>query len=272
MSIHSGGGGVDVGTWNESDDFSCQDSIPIPDSEGLGDDTREAEAMSMARQPTTNHRARPQMVPAAMDRETLSEPDILNVAVSPQIAGLEPNDPAQDSSLPPVPTTEAHRPQAPHISSSPQLPSQRHSGHRGLARRSSTSIYPGISHTVSQPQPQSTHSPPLGSVSSLGTGFQIGLSPLSPGFTIVPLDRRRRISGRASLADVANDIITDLREAERRTVSEGGLTGRLLNEVQDDSRDNGAATRENHVEGIGEGELEARRRWRWIRKVFTGKN
>jgi magnesium transporter len=80
------------------------------------------------------------------------------------------------------------------------------------------------------------------SVIWVSTGFQIGLSPLSPGFTIVPLDRRRRTSGtgRPSLADVTNDIIIGLREAERwRAASEGELTRTSLNEVQDVSRDDG---------------------------------
>jgi hypothetical protein len=80
---------------------------------------------------------------------------------------------------------------------------------------------------------------------------------------------------------VANDIITGLRDSERRrTVSEGGgLTSlrSLMNEFQrDDDIDGGAALREDHTERIGDGGIdetnEARRRWRWIRKVFTGKD
>ena len=275
VSIQSGGGGIDVGTWNEGEDFSCQESILLPDSEDLGD-TQEAAAMSMAKQPTFNHR------PQAMERESLSESNISNMAISPQSAGLELVGPAQDSSLAPIPTTEIHRPRAPQLSSSPEVPSQRHSARRGLTHQFPTSMHSGNSRTVSQPHSQTTHLPPLGPVSTLGTGFQIGLSPLSPGFTIVPLDRRRRTSGigtggRPSLADVAIDI---MRETERRrTASESGLTRTLLNEAQDVSRDDGAAVREDHTERIGDGgidetsdQVEARRRWRWIRKVFTGKD
>jgi magnesium transporter len=275
VSIYSGGRGVDVGTWNEGDDFSCQESILLPDStEGLESDTREATPMSMAKQPSP-----PAGRPVAMKRETLSESDIPNMAIFPQTVRSELDDPAQDSSS--VLTMEIHRPQALQISGS-QLPSQRsvpHCARRGPARWPSTSTHSGISRTVTQPHPLSTQLPPLGPVSSLGTGFQIGLSPSSPGFAIVPLDRRRRPSGMPSLADVANDIIVSLREAERRTVSEGGLTRTLLNEVQDVSRDNGAAVREDHTErnvedGIDErrDQFEARRRWSWIRKVFIGKD
>ena len=272
MSIQSGGGGIDVGTWNEGEDFSCQENILLPDSEDLGDN-QEVAAMSMAEQPTSNHR------PQAMECGTHSESNIPNVTISPQLAGLELDDQAQDSSLA---STEIHRPRASHLSSSPEAPSQRHSARRGLAHQSPTSMHSGNSRTVSQPHSQATHSPPQGPVSALGTGFQIGLSPLSPGFTIVPLDRRRRTSGtgRPSLADVTNDIIIGLREAERRrAASEGELTRTSLNDVQDVSRDDGAAVRGDHTERISDDGIdeatdqhEARKRWSWIRKVFTGKD
>ena len=277
VSIQSGGGGIDVGTWNEGDDFSCQESFLLPDSEDLGD-TQEAAAMSMTKQPSSNHQ------PQAIERGTLSESNIPNVTISPQSGGLELDNPAQDSSLAPIPTTEMYRPRAPQLSSSPEVSSQRHSAlaRRGLAHQSPTSMHSGNSRTVSQPHSQITHSPPLGPVSTFGTGFQIGLSPSSPGFTIVPLDRRRRASaigatGRPSLADVAHEI---MRETERRrTVNEGELTRTILNE--DVSTDDGAAVREDHIERLGDGgidedetsdQLEARKRWRWIRKVFTGKD
>lgn len=264
MSIHSDGGGVDVGTWNESNDFSCQESIPFPDSDGLGGD-REAPAMSMAKQPITNHLPGPQ-ISVTMERGTLSESNIHNMG----------SEPVQNSSLASASTIEIHRPQLPKLST--QMPSQcslPHSVPRRPARQSSTSMNSGMSRTVPQPHPQSTALP----VSALGTGFQIGLSPLSPGFTIVPLDRRRRMSGRPSLADVANDTIIGLR-AERQAVNDGGLTRTFSNEVRDVSRDNGAV-REDHMErsdvgGIDEnerrGRLEARRRWNWIRTVLTGKD
>jgi hypothetical protein len=53
-----------------------------------------------------------------------------------------------------------------------------------------------------------------------------------------------------------------------------------MNEFQDVSRDDdidgGATVREDHTEGIGDCGIdetnEARKRWRWIRKVFTGKD
>ena len=278
VSIRSGGGGIDVGTWNEGDDFSCQESILLPDSEDLGE-TQEA---SMAKQPTSNHRP---VGPQTIERGAFSESSIPNKAKSSQSANLELNGPAQDSSLGFIPTTEIHRPQAPQLSSSsPEVPSQQPSARQVLARQSSISMNSGNSRTASQPHSQTTHLPPLGPVS---TGFQIGLSPLSPGFTILPLDRRRRTSGigtagRPSLAEVASDIVIGLRESERRRrASDGGeLMRTLMNEVQDASRDDGvddgAAVREDHSERDGDGNIDetnnARKRWRWIRKVFTGKD
>lgn len=294
MSIHSGSGVVDVGTWNKDDDFSCEESMLLPDSEDIRGSNREAAAASME-QPVckmTNHRARPQIYPTAMEREALSES---TVASSPQTTGSELDDPARDSSPAPVLTTESRRPGL-HTSlySSPQGPSQRslrHSTRRGLTTdvpQSPMSMQAGnpraASHSYSS-HSQASHQPPLGTVSTLGAGFQIGLSPLSPGFTIVPLDRRRGpsgigASGRPSLADVANDIIIGLRETERRrTVSEGELTRRSRNGIQDASRNNEAAVGEEPTEGFDEGgidetrdQAEGRRRWRWIRKVFTGKD
>ncbi|KAG5731735.1 hypothetical protein E4T56_gene835 [Termitomyces sp. T112] len=60
--------------------------------------------------------------------------------------------------------------------------------------------------------------PSLVPMNTLGTGFQIGLSPVSPGFVIQPRERARRLSGRG-IADVVNATV----DRERRTVSEGDV-------------------------------------------------
>ena len=293
VSIHSGGGGIDVGTWNEGNDLPRQESM-IPDSEDPGSNIQEAAAASMTEQPiyeTTNHQARPQMHPVGMERQTLSESNIPTLSTSPQTVWPALDGPTRDSGPTSVPTMEDHRPRPYAQLTYPQGPSrrQRHSVRRELttditSMQSETSRSASHSHSS---YPQASHLPPLGPVSTLGTGFQIGLSPLSPGFTIVPLDRRRRTSGigttgRPSLADVANDIIMGLREERRRTVSEGGLARTLSNEVHNVSRNDGAAVGvEHNMERSSEDgndeisnldEPEARRSWRWIRQVFTGKN
>ncbi|KAJ4484700.1 hypothetical protein C8J55DRAFT_508786 [Lentinula edodes] len=88
-------------------------------------------------------------------------------------------------------------------------------------------------------------SPTLPTVSTLaGTGFQIGLSPFSPGFSVMPLEQKRRIShivpGLPASTSVANTgtvssgvrpIVYGPRQKEgdrRRTVSEGNIKQRAM--------------------------------------------
>jgi hypothetical protein len=103
-------------------------------------------------------------------------------------------------------------------------------------------------------------SPPLGHVPTLSTGFQIGLSPLSPGFTIAPRERRRRPSafgiGGPSFVDVANDVVRE----RRRTVSEGEVTSQLRS-GRDDTTGDGSLDSEH-----------ARQHWTWLRSVFARKD
>ncbi|KAL0581605.1 hypothetical protein V5O48_000421 [Marasmius crinis-equi] len=109
-------------------------------------------------------------------------------------------------------------------------------------------------------------SPPLPSVSALaGAGFQIGLSPVSPGFTILPLERRRRVSnlgvtteggvgdspvsGSGSGIGIGRPSRSGGRGAERRrTVSEGDMGGRGANLVPGHAT---TASEHTAVEGAG---------------------
>ncbi|KAJ3890117.1 hypothetical protein GG344DRAFT_89055 [Lentinula edodes] len=79
-------------------------------------------------------------------------------------------------------------------------------------------------------------SPTLPTVSTLaGTGFQIGLSPFSPGFSVMPLEQKRKISshigpGLPASTSVANTVY-GARQKEgdrRRTVSEGDIKQRAM--------------------------------------------
>ncbi|KAF6766038.1 hypothetical protein DFP72DRAFT_1161719 [Ephemerocybe angulata] len=67
-------------------------------------------------------------------------------------------------------------------------------------------------------------SPPINPVSTLGSGFQIGLSPVSPGFTLTPKVRKPRLGG-LGRASVVGD--RERERERRRTVSEGDVN-RLL--------------------------------------------
>jgi len=123
-----------------------------------------------------------------------------------------------------------------------------------------------------------TLSPPMNAtVASLaGAGFQIGLSPLSPGFSIVPLDRRRRISnlGVASTSGGNRRPGGDLER--RRTVSEGdsrtlgsGSHGRRHTTVPDDHQEEVERGYEEEEVGVvtGKGKGNGRKRWKWLRKL-----
>ncbi|KAJ7487594.1 hypothetical protein B0H11DRAFT_2014030 [Mycena galericulata] len=102
-------------------------------------------------------------------------------------------------------------------------------------------------------------------VTTLGTGFQIGLSPVSPGFAIVPRERGRIVSGLnhsynfADVVDQARRRDTDRERRRRRTVSEG------------DVRTRAAALERAEVLSLPEDEADgetrttaAKARWRWL--------
>jgi hypothetical protein len=131
-------------------------------------------------------------------------------------------------------------------------------------------------------------SPPL---LAFGTGFQIGLSPLSPGFAVVPRERGRRSSelglGLGSgPADVVIDETETLRELQRRrTVSEGDArrTTSVLSRSRRDSEHEDRGSLEDHVDGMAGGTSqnmntrdkgkarEGNARWQWLWKVFHGR-
>lgn len=128
------------------------------------------------------------------------------------------------------------------LSPEPRSPSLRR---RAQHSRAQTSIYP-------VPNP----------VTTLGGGFQIGLSPVSPGFSIVPRERGRVVSGINRPYGFGDVVEQARRERRRRTVSEGDVAtralaleqGGLLSEPEglvDEGGEDGARRR-------------ARARWRWL--------
>lgn len=136
----------------------------------------------------------------------------------------------------------------------------------------------------------------------IGAGFQIGLSPVSPGFSILP--RRRRVSA-LGMADVVVDAVAAEDEDERvkqkarerhrrRTVSEGDVRRRALAAERErlglsgeeglDSDQEGVASADEEdeindrgdVQGKGKGRDEdmgrlGRSRWKWLRDTFVGR-
>ncbi|CAA7265805.1 unnamed protein product [Cyclocybe aegerita] len=278
VSIQSGGGGVDVGAWNEEHlDFPDENAVlcPEPDDENE-EDARIGETVPLTQQPQAQPISR--LGPVAMDRETRSESSLPNIPTSP--TGLGPD-------LGPEGLVHRHNQDSMLRSgkrrrAETQLyPTHRSPSHRSRKRpaadarvSSSSTAHQGHSRTASH------HHAPLSP--PLGTGFQIGLSPVSPGFTIMPLERRRPSGigiGGPSMTDVANEVVGDGVRARRRTVSEGEV-GRMSGVARESSdvesghgeaeqSEESAAARTLHDE-VGS-RPERRDRWRWLRNVFADK-
>jgi hypothetical protein len=125
--------------------------------------------------------------------------------------------------------------------------------------------------SLHQQQPSSVLSP---------TGLTIGLSPVSPGFGLLPLPRRtsRRISGvELGFATVVNESMSLVRTAggRRRTASEG--QGRRSGEARDRgvlSGPRAEPSQQDIEEGNGAAGETRRtgRRWMWLRDIFLGRN
>ncbi|KAJ7783782.1 hypothetical protein DFH07DRAFT_789090 [Mycena maculata] len=136
----------------------------------------------------------------------------------------------------------------PSLNSQPTLRQGISSRRRSHHQRAQTSAYPS-----SPPAPN-----PL---ATLG-GFQIGLSPVSPGFAIVPRERGRIASGLNTSYNFVDIVEQRRRETERRrrrTVSEG------------DVRTRAAALERAEVLSLPEDEADgetrttsAKARWRWL--------
>jgi magnesium transporter len=172
---------------------------------------------------------------------------------------------------------------------------------RGISRRRRSTVHTSNEPSSSQhphrtPSFNHTHasyaqiSPPLlpfGTASTLGTGFQIGLSPVSPGFAIVPRERGQRSSelglGAPGFADVVIDATEARREWQRRrTVSEGDAWrgASVSSHSQSGSEHEDGGSLESHADGRTDGNSQtldnrhkgkARQgnlRWQWLRKVF----
>lgn len=195
-----------------------------------------------------------------------------------------------------LPPTSSLRPSSHARQSSDTIPlsldtSNRSSRHR---RRPTIDTYTGPfrNHGSNKHPTSPRHANTLSHLSpavSTLSGFQIGLSPVSPGFSIVPRERGpRRISGLgSSLGDESGH------ERRRRTVSEGDFTRTvaLLGEDEqrradlaesgghaahgDDSSDNegrvqGSGTPDSGAKGKGKmGSRPAKGRWKWLKGVFT---
>jgi hypothetical protein len=111
-------------------------------------------------------------------------------------------------------------------------------------RRRATLRQSSVGGPISSP-PSSVHAPV----------FSIGLSPASPGFVLVPRERRRRTSG-PSGGDPWDEVIRRVRT--RRVVSD---TNVLAGEVERGIEEGGTGGNER---------VDTRVRWAWLRRLIVG--
>lgn len=143
---------------------------------------------------------------------------------------------------------------------------------------------------TSQRRPRSRHlraqtenmsAPVPNPVAALGAGFQIGLSPVSPGFGVAPTPRERGriLSGVGMHTSYAfGDVVEQAtarraRERRRRTVSEGDVMTRGLALERAELLEAGRS-RDADADADAETETGVRRptsakaRWRWLSTLF----
>ncbi|KAF9453812.1 hypothetical protein P691DRAFT_558189 [Macrolepiota fuliginosa MF-IS2] len=257
VSIQSGGGGVDVGTWNqETQDTTDEDAgIDIEQVEVEGGRLRESTFCRSDSDTTirSTSRLNPHFGPVPIEGHTRSEP---LQAISP-LSSSTPEIGASSTLMIPH-----HRHTT--FSTTDQLspPSFRT---RFTQRRPTTGgDIQRSSHQRNSSHPSVAFSPPLnGTVSTLGTGLQIGLSPISPGFVIVPRERRRKLSG-LGLGDAEQDS-----RPRQRSVSEGDVGGALRIYGNSDFPDSNLTNERQIDEGDAGGPSRGRMRWKWLKNIFV---
>jgi hypothetical protein len=268
VSIQSGGGGVDIGTWNEEAVNLSGENVPLylePE-----DIQSSSEAVVMTHQQAPSQ-AKVQFDPVPMRFES----SLPNIPASPDINngldhGIGPRTGSQRNHS----TTSAPRRAETQLYGVRRIPS--HRPRRPTADFTGSTSTSQHARTASYPHPGLPHCASLSPPPTLSTGFQIGLSPLSPGFTITPRERRRRFGIGGPLADIPNDV-GGVRE-RRRTVSEGEVPNRV--------RDEGGVTEDGDVEQGDEithdssaysthtvdDSGHAGQGWIWFRSVFAWKD
>lgn len=271
VSIHSGGGGVDVGAWSEEDHL--EDLLRTSEEPESYETEGGRENFSLDF-PTAETSYSGRFGPISVEGETR----LLNTASSPETAGVGLDVGREQLLHSPSattdPSTETHVYPTPNSPPYQVLPQRR----RLTTNASSQTRHSRVtSHSHSVMYSNSPVSPPLGPVSTLGTGFQIGLSPVSPGFTLMPRERRRRISGLGlgaptSFADVVVEAMAVEERERRRTVSEGDIRDRVEMHQSEDSPVETVAEVGGRSEHHDNMDIRGRTsRWKWLKKVITGR-
>lgn len=259
VSIQSGGGGIDLGTWDEEIvDLSSEDLESIIEFNETDETTSTTVTMPLLQQPSNiPHGSMP------MVRESRSESSM------PNVSGIDEHGFGKMKmriSLSPDRRQRPHR--ADTLYDSPRIPSVHTAGqsmtsdlqHTRISSSpsESTILNRMVSYTRVPLRQSSFHAPhphhPLTHGTGLGPAFQIGLSPVSPGFAILPLERKKTnayAGGGDGVSGPGRRKYLIQKMQRRRTVSDGEVprTGPDLL-VQADSRAGEiAVSRDDWVEG-----------------------
>ncbi|KAF8078625.1 hypothetical protein FPV67DRAFT_1689274 [Lyophyllum atratum] len=236
VSIQSGPKEVDMEAWSESselDDTETEETSLVEDA-----------SRDVGGGPCRNTQISQDGVgPVPMERGTRSESNIYDLS-KPSRAG-EPDDRALS---PRARSSGLQKPLSPSLYPSPLSPPTRSRSHHRRRTTLDVGAHASSSHTGYTTQ----RSRPLLPMNTVGPGFQIGLSPISPGFAIVP---RERGSGLGSLgfAEVVGEAtLTQEERQRRRTVSEGDIRRKALALAQRRDEDR-LDERGNENDGSGAG-------------------
>lgn len=237
VSIQSGEGGVGVGPWTEEGEVILEDETALNPSE------IEYESSGL----------RPLLGPVPIERHTRSEPLQIDISAPSDLHEIEAEGSQSPSSYP----QPGHHPTTSNSLLSPPLRTrfiQRRPTVVGDTPRSASS------HQRLTSYPSGVFSPPLNSP-TFGTGFQIGISAVSPGFAIMPKERRKKIG--------LGEVVDHLRARERRSVSEGDVRGSLGTYADPEHIDaNAPSPGQDDVESP-EDDKNGKKRWKWLKGIFV---
>jgi hypothetical protein len=254
VSIQAGSGGVDVDRWQEgeqplSDDVAYISDVPEADAEqGVHEAGQSESLLARGRVPLTVSNSHIPSSPIPRRQSLRIQTPILEDRVPLPVTSSSPpySPPGRRRTIPPDTS----------LLLSPTRSSFR--------RRRQTA-------TMQPTDTQVSLSPPLGGGSVLGAGLSIGLGPMSPGFSIVPRDRRRRVSGLG-----LPDGVEYSGGQRRRTVSEGDLRqetngseqGGGISSGGDGDGDGGEANEGGDGLPVVENAGKKESRWKWVRRIF----
>ncbi|KAI0963585.1 hypothetical protein AcW1_000625 [Taiwanofungus camphoratus] len=264
----TGGYSIDIATWAEDE----QDVASEDEGELLSEDEDEHAAYEDEPLPMYARR-RSRTLPSSTDAQSEQigmgrvTPDLRVVTqpptpVTPPRASASPTSATFPARARPLTEPALHTPSPRRSRSSYAATSPTGLTDSVRARRRTTLAAP------QSPPPAPFPNPLSPSASALG-GFSIGLSPVSPGFALVPKERRRRVTagGRESLI---GDEEGGSRRSTRRVVSDGSVASLDAGQHGDEyGRREGGEGAPTGALLPGPGKARPKGRWKWLHDVFT---